>query len=226
MTCGPPLSVVQGNLDLVENCAASIPGFEDFAMPLKDANTATVDLIHMVSNLLDIGRMEDRKMPLNLKPANLAELLGQCGKLMAVKAEQKDIALTVEETTALDVACDSELIQRVLVNLAANAIKFSPHETTVRICAEPGENQLVINVIDSGPGVPADYQAKVFEKLGQVDAYQDRKKSSTGLGLTFCKLAVEAHGGTIGVESDGQIGSRFWFSLPLAPAATAVAVAA
>lgn len=210
-----PLSVVQGNLDLVENCAAKIPGFQDFQMPLHDANQATVELIHMVSNLLDISRMEDGKMPLNLKSNNLAEMLGQCGKLMSVKAEQKEISLTVE-ANPIELACDSELIQRVLVNLTANAIKFSPPESSVRISSQPNAGQHVINVVDSGPGVPPDYQSKVFEKFGQVDAYQDRKKFSTGLGLTFCKLAIEAHGGDIGVESDGEHGSRFWFSLPVA----------
>lgn len=210
-----PLSVVQGNLDLVENCAAKIPGFQDFQMPLHDANQATVELIHMVSNLLDISRMEDGKMPLNLKSNNLAEMLGQCGKLMSVKAEQKEISLTVE-ANPIELACDSELIQRVLVNLTANAIKFSPPESSVRISSQPNAGQYVINVVDSGPGVPPDYQSKVFEKFGQVDAYQDRKKFSTGLGLTFCKLAIEAHGGDIGVESDGEHGSRFWFSLPVA----------
>jgi len=208
-----PLSVVQGNLDLVENFAAKLSGFEQFSAPLMDANQATVDLIHMVSNLLDISRMEDGKMPLNCKANNVASLLDQTRKLMSVKADQNDIALSVE-ANPFEVACDGELIQRVLVNLTANAIKFSYPDTSVRLSTRTSDELLTVCVDDSGPGIPPDYQSKVFEKFGQVDAYQDRKKFSTGLGLTFCKLAVEAHGGNIGVESDGKSGSRFWFTLP------------
>jgi len=208
-----PLSVVQGNLDLVENFASKITGFEQFATPLRDANQATVDLIHMVSNLLDISRMEDGKMPLNRRDNDIAELIDQTRRLMSVKAAQNDIALRVEAGSAR-VSCDAELIQRVLVNLTANAIKFSFPDTSVRLTTRLSGDHLTVNVIDSGPGIPPDYQAKVFEKFGQVDAYQDRKKFSTGLGLTFCKLAVEAHGGRIGLESDGRSGSRFWFTLP------------
>ena len=186
----------------------------DLRTPLRAANQATVDLIHMVSNLLDISRMEDGKMPLNRRPCNVAELLDQIHKLMNVKAAQNDIQLTVD-APPLEIPCDGELIQRVLVNLTANAIKFSEPDTSARLSTSAEDDQLTINVEDSGPGIPEDYQQKVFEKFGQVYAFENRKKFSTGLSLTFCKLAMEAHDGRIGVHSDGQHGSRFWFTLPL-----------
>lgn len=208
-----PLSVVQGNIDLVEMLGGRGDKFDDLAGPLRDAKQATVEVIHMVSNLLDISRLEEGRMPLNLATVDMSEMLDRCGRKMRVKARQSDIDLKVEADPA-EISCDSELIERVLVNLVANAIKFSFPDTSVRLSADATPESLTVRIDDSGPGVPKAYQAKVFEKFGQVEAYENRKKFSTGLGLTFCKLAVEAHGGRIGVESDGESGSRFWFTLP------------
>jgi two-component system, sensor histidine kinase and response regulator len=79
---------------------------------------------------------------------------------------------------------------------------------------ERGEDGVRVAVRDEGPGIPHRYHGRVFEKFGQVEAREAHHKHTTGLGLTFCKLAVEAHGGTIGVDSDGEQGSTFWFTLP------------
>ena len=109
---------------------------------------------------------------------------------------------------------DRELIQRVLINLGANAIKFTPDDGSVTIRIRPADHHTEFSVADTGPGVPVADQSTIFEKFGQVAAHQDRKVYSTGLGLTFCKLAVESHGGVIGLESEEGKGSRFWFRLP------------
>jgi two-component system, sensor histidine kinase and response regulator len=209
-----PLTVVDGNLDLVTMMVSKMTGYDEFADCLRDARQGTRDVIGMVSNLLDVSRMEDGKMPLNPRPHDLGEMLEQCGRTVAVKARQHQVEFTVEARPATT-RCDGELIQRVLVNLAANAIKFSTPTTSVRLQNSAAGDTLTVSVLDTGPGVPAEYQEKVFEKFGQVDAHKDRKKFSTGLGLTFCKMAVEAHGGKIGVESDGENGSTFWFTLPM-----------
>jgi signal transduction histidine kinase len=113
------------------------------------------------------------------------------------------------------VVCDGELIQRVLVNLLGNATKFMSAGGEIRISIAPKEGDWMISVTDTGPGIPPQYHEKIFDKFGQVDTESGRKKYSTGLGLTFCKLAVEAHGGRIGVESCVGKGSTFWFILPV-----------
>jgi signal transduction histidine kinase len=104
-----------------------------------------------------------------------------------------------------EVECDAELMQRVLTNLVSNAIKYNPPEGTVRVKVSPEE----VRVCDQGPGVEPDMRERIFEKYGQAQ----RKKYSTGLGLAFCKLVVEKHGGCIGVDSGPDGGSEFWFSL-------------
>ena len=100
------------------------------------------------------------------------------------------------------------------MNLVGNAIIHTSKEGKVWVKVEEKEDQAKVLVIDTGPGIPLEYQEKIFEKFGQVKLGEQNRKYSTGLGLTFCKLAIEAHGGKIGVESKLGQGSTFWFTLP------------
>ena len=110
--------------------------------------------------------------------------------------------------------CDAPLIRRVLNNLLGNALKFTPDggSIVIRISLEGGLAH--IEVSDTGPGIPSEMHERIFEKFGQVEG--EKAALGTGLGLTFCRLAVEAHGGRIGVRSELGKGSIFWFELPLA----------
>ncbi len=112
------------------------------------------------------------------------------------------------------VVADGDLLLRVIQNLLGNALKFTSSDGRIRLSIEPDGNRVCVTVRDNGPGIPAEYQGRIFEKFGQIEARSNGKKYSTGLGLTFCKLAVEAHGGSIGVESEVGKGSTFWFVLP------------
>jgi signal transduction histidine kinase len=105
-------------------------------------------------------------------------------------------------------------MERVLVNLVGNAIKFTPRRGEIRIGMESRNGLARITVSDSGPGVDPEHRKVIFEKFGQAPLGRAGKARSTGLGLTFCKLAVEAHGGNIGVESGSKGGARFWIELP------------
>jgi len=105
-------------------------------------------------------------------------------------------------------------MRRVIANLVANAIKFTAERGEVRVGVAADPAGVTLTVTDAGPGIPAAYHQKIFEKFGQVEATRQGAQRSSGLGLTFCKLAVEAHGGRIGVESEIGKGSTFWFTLP------------
>jgi signal transduction histidine kinase len=110
--------------------------------------------------------------------------------------------------------CDPALIGRVIGNLLGNALKFTPASGSITISVSRADGRPRVDVVDTGPGIPADFIGRVFDKFSQAGEGRARKRYSTGLGLAFCKLAVEAHSGSIGVSSEVGVGSRFWFRLP------------
>jgi signal transduction histidine kinase len=108
----------------------------------------------------------------------------------------------------------------VVANLVDNAAKFGGSAgANIRVLVEAGEDHARVEVSDDGPGIPPDQHQRIFDKFGRVEAQSGRVVRGSGLGLTFCKMAVEAHGGRIGVSSDAGRGAKFWLTLP-AQAAT------
>ncbi|MBM3883117.1 MAG: response regulator [Verrucomicrobia bacterium] len=171
------------------------------------------ELIEMVSSLLDVSRMEAGQMPLNRLPCDIRDIARGAAESVAVLAQGKTLTVSVTGDSVSS-AVDRDIMQRVFVNLLGNAIKFSPSGSEIAVRTSQ-ENDLVrVAVSDSGPGIAPEYQARIFEKFGQVESRKAHTKYSTGLGLTFCKLAVEAHGGRIGVDSAEGKGSTFWIELP------------
>jgi signal transduction histidine kinase len=117
---------------------------------------------------------------------------------------------------------DEDKIRRTLTNLLGNAIKFTPSGGTVTLLVGPQQEAEAVTgvwfaVADTGEGIPHEAFGRIFEKFGQVESRQSGRNMSTGLGLTFCKMAVEAHGGRIWVESEPGQGSKFQFVIPLQP---------
>ncbi|MBP7687461.1 MAG: GAF domain-containing protein, partial [Thermoflexales bacterium] len=177
-------------------------------------------LLSMINNLLDIARMESGSLQLNRADVSAAAVTAWAVEQITMLAEDK--RLQVVQHIAADVPvfqADLDLLKRVLVNLLGNAIKFSPTAgvvtVAVRLAAE--EHAVQFSVTDIGPGIDPKHFDRIFEKFGQVQTMEHGRKASTGLGLTFCKLAVEAHGGCIWVESEVGRGSTFIFTLPLLP---------
>jgi two-component system, NtrC family, sensor histidine kinase KinB len=189
-------------------------------------------MLELVNNLLDISKMEQGRMHLDPEPVAPYAILDQAIERLQVSARSQQVPL--EQRMAINlplIEADDEKIVRVLQNLLDNAIKFSPQGAAVTVGAHfvaPGRalpadvplhppldngEWLIFWTQDRGMGIPAAYHERIFEKFGQV---RGRKVRGTGLGLTFCKLAVEAHGGKIWLESDEGAGSVFAFALPLA----------
>jgi signal transduction histidine kinase len=123
--------------------------------------------------------------------------------------------INVERITTVEppkLELDEDMIRRVIINLLENAIKFSPLNTEVTVGIKPGRDEVIVFIEDQGPGIPETYRERIFEKYFRLDT--EGKSRGLGLGLSFCQLAVQAHGGKIWVESGKPIGSRFLFSLP------------
>jgi signal transduction histidine kinase len=164
----------------------------------------------MVNTVLDVSRMESGRMPIEAQETELRMLVEEAvGALGPEAAERVRVEGPEDPIRAL---LDEEVIERVLINLIGNALKFSEEGPAVRVVLEEGTEGIRVTVQDSGPGIPEDQQGLIFEKFRQAKSLQ--RNHGTGLGLTFCRMAVEAHGGEIGVQSTAGQGAAFWFRLP------------
>jgi signal transduction histidine kinase len=207
-----PLTGISGFLDLtlaLEKETLTEDGLEY----LQTAKRSTKAVIDMVSAVLDVSKMEAGEMKLHLVECDLVRIAADLMSDMQSLKEAREMSLDAPPAPVTVVA-DKDLILRVIQNLLGNALKFTPSDGWIRLGIEPDENRVCVRVRDNGPGILPEYRERIFEKFGQVEARANRQKHSTGLGLTFCKLAVEAHGGSVGVESEVDKGSTFWFVLP------------
>ncbi len=177
---------------------------------IRTAREGAASLNGMISQLLDVSRFEAGQMPLEKTEENLAAVVGRILDSMATLTGGHRVRFDAPEPVS--VLIDANIIGRVIQNLVTNALKFAPPSGEIRISVRCERDCARVSVQDDGPGIAPEYHQRIFEKFGQ--AGNAARKLGTGLGLTFCKLAVEAHGGRIGVESEIGKGSTFWFTLP------------
>ena len=178
-------------------------------------------LLGMVNDLLDIGKWESGSLVLDRQPLQSADVIEYALAQTAPLARRNGLRVARNIPSGLPlVGADRDLLRRSLTNLLGNAVKFTPRGGIVTVSAsyEPAEGAVVFAVGDTGEGIPAHQVRRIFDKFGQVESRKAGRRMSTGLGLTFCKLVAEAHGGRIWVESKLGKGSRFLFTIPVTPA--------
>lgn len=176
-------------------------------------------LLKLVESLLDIAKMESRRMPLSREAVQITDLIADVFKTLSATANQNRVTLETDITTELPlVHVDEEKIRRVITNIVDNAIRFTPPEGKVLVTASRnGSQKLIVRIADSGPGIPPEDVENVFEKFRQIKAnIPISGGKGFGLGLTFCKLAIEAHGELLWIEQNSPLsGACFAFTLPL-----------
>ena len=174
-------------------------------------------LVEMIDNLLDFSRMERGESPLDLEEFPLWQVVDEVVDLIREKIRSKDLSLTTEyETDDLRVRADRGKISQVFINLLTNAIKFNREGGRVGVRVTGGEQGTVnVEIWDTGIGIPADEQDKIFERFYQVDSSAHRRAEGTGIGLSIVRDILALHGCSIRVESGDGEGSRFHFTLPL-----------
>jgi two-component system sensor histidine kinase/response regulator len=177
------------------------------------------ELERMIQTLLDISKMEEGKMQLNREAIDLSEMVGEVLERFTPTGEERKIALSFSGNGDIPkIALDRSILKRVITNLVDNAIRYTPKGGAIAVSLDsaPWEEVVCLSVKDSGSGLPAEYHQKIFDKFEQVRLKKDGDRAgSSGLGLTFCKMAVEAHGGKIWVESEGLgKGCTFFIQLP------------
>jgi two-component system, sensor histidine kinase and response regulator len=214
-----PLTSIIGHLDLLETYETDSLTDEGKDL-VRITKSSAATLVKMISSVLDVSRMESGQMMLDLAECEMKNMAGEAiARLAALKKDRKFTLKAPSDPIRIN--ADPDLVTRVIQNLLANAFKFTPQAGEITLTIEPYDDHVRASVRDNGSGIPEEFRDKVFDKFCQVDARQKGHQYSTGLGLTFCKLAVEAHGGSIGVESDVGKGSTFWFELPISgPART------
>ena len=179
-------------------------------------------LSRLVDSLLDLRRLEAGEVLLNRAPADLGVVLHEALEQVQPMAAAKGLTLRRAAGPELPVLpLDMELVRRVAANLLDNAVKYTPPGGTITLNAAVAPQQVIVSVRDNGPGVPAEDQHRIFDKFARLQRQAAPK--GLGLGLAFCKLAVEAHGGRVWVDSGPEGGATFYFTLPRTIAAAPLA---
>jgi two-component system phosphate regulon sensor histidine kinase PhoR len=181
---------------------------------LEQMETEVDSLSLMVSELLELSRIESGRVPLNMSATAPQEIVNPAVERLRLQAERANLSLTVACPDNLpNVQADGVRIQQVLVNLLHNAIKFTPSGGQVTVSVSQQENELRFGVSDTGIGIAAEDLPRIFERFYKAD--RSRASSGTGLGLAIARHLVEAHGGRIWVESKPGEGSSFYFTIPV-----------
>jgi signal transduction histidine kinase len=209
-----PLSALKVNLSIL------LAGLEEPLRPQQQAILTNAlgnaeHLSRLIRTLLDIARLEEGRLPVKQEPLSLAALAGAACREQEAAFRAKGV--TLEEALPPDlppVLGDEDLLSRVLDNLLRNALEFTPAGGRVTVSAGGGAGGVTLSVRDTGQGIPAAFREKIFDKFAQAEVGAQGGRRGTGLGLTLCRLAVEAHNGRIWVESAEGRGSCFFVALP------------
>jgi K+-sensing histidine kinase KdpD len=207
-----PLFLIDGYVEMLQEHLKSQN--DDVAERYIDSiKQSSGQLLKLVRNMLDIGRMEYGGMTLKRQECDLG------GLIQEVRDAQSSIYTHIHIVSELPevpvkVLVDIDLINRVITNILENALNHSADGDTVTISMQQDDDRVTIEIKDQGDGIPEEYQESIFDKFSCVDQKREGRCCSTGLGLTFCRLAIHEHDGRIGVSSEQKNGSAFWFTLP------------
>ncbi|MRR53026.1 MAG: HAMP domain-containing protein [Deltaproteobacteria bacterium] len=209
-----PVSVIKGYAETILSEGQNLPA-EKLVQFIEVIHSHAERLAHLISDLLTLSRIESGAIPLEPVPVSILAAVNRVTHLLDQKALSKEVTLT--KTAALsvlpDIQADPDKLEQILINLLDNAIKFTPAKGTVTIDATDLGDRVRIDVKDTGIGIPAKDIPRIFERFYRVDTARSRELGGTGLGLSIVKHIVQAHGGSVAVESTPGKGSIFSFTL-------------
>jgi signal transduction histidine kinase len=202
-----PLSVALASLDLAEEVA---PQQEDLRESLQDARAATLRILRLLNNLLDVARSEASQLELRRETVDPLALLSEIGRSTAPLLRQHEVGLTVEGTPGLSISADRDVLTRVVENILDNAFRYAPRGGRIELRAHRVQDTVELRIGNDGAAIPEERRITVFEKFaGTKDG-----RGNLGLGMYFCRLACEAHGGRIWIGSEPGLPTVFVIALP------------
>ncbi|MEB3218831.1 MAG: response regulator [Nostocales cyanobacterium 94392] len=208
-----PLTSIHGSLGML--ATGLIPAnSEDGKRLVQIATDSTERLVRLISDILDIERIESGKVTMCKEICEVSELIVQAIDITQPLADKAQVKLSVENSP-IQLQVDGDRIIQVLTNLLSNAIRFSSVGNTVWLTAFEQDSEILFTVKDTGCGIPQDKLELIFERFQQVDSSDSRNHEGTGLGLAICRSILEMHGGKIWAESIMGVGSTFYFTLPI-----------
>ena len=235
-----PITAIIGSIDIMREGRLGSVNTEQVEY-LQSAIDSCNDVVAMIDNLLDVQRFETGRMPVMIRPHNPVELASAAVERFKRAAEYEEISLRLDVCTEMpEIAVDRNLMTRVFANLLVNALKFTPAGGEIRVscrCIDNSASHLIripvyavapagfvrsssfirLSVKDTGSGIPHEDLGRIFDRYTQAHNAAGREKGGAGLGLAFCKLAVESFNGIIWAESESGIGSEFVVLLPCYP---------
>lgn len=216
-----PITSINSSLSMLRDLLRDDRADPEFLLEVVNIASSSVDyMANLVQSILDVSRLEQNNVSLDCESFALADCVDYALKSILTQAMSANIKVTTDVPGDLPgVWIDEEIVKRVLVNLLDNAVRHTPQDGEVHLRARYASalRMVITCVSDTGPGIPPEARARIFEKFTQLDQQAMRGYRGTGLGLAFCRLAVEAHGGRIWVEDGEAGGAVFCFTLPVDP---------
>ncbi len=213
-----PLANVVSSLDVLKNMLPAEDDGSSIQSILKIAQRSTERIQRLTNSLLDVNRLNSGQSVINQGPTSLGELVRDAVEAVDLIIASKNQSLEIDISLTLPpVDVDSDMVRRVLINLLENAVKYTRSNGWIKVGAHTRDDWVHAWVEDNGRGISEAEQKYIFDKFSRVH-FPDEDNRGLGLGLTFCRLVVEAHGGQIWVESQVNVGSKFTITLPIAHA--------
>jgi two-component system phosphate regulon sensor histidine kinase PhoR len=207
-----PVSIIRANSETLLDGALEDPEHARFF--LKAILRHAERLSSLISDLLDISRIEANQYKLEIKPVVLIYRISQVLDSVRSKADLKRLSMTHDIDPSFRVEADALALEQVLINFFDNAIKYNPEGGKIEVTAIQEDGMIRVEVSDDGPGIAPKHHARIFERFYRVDRGRSRDMGGTGLGLAIVKNLTEAMGGQVGLKKSEYGGSCFWFSLP------------
>ena len=209
-----PLSALQGNIDLLAEELAEHPELEMAADIIGDCRVLSAKALSMVAGLLDVEELEEGLLVADPTEVEVAAFVERAASYHWATVRARSLTLKFVIAPTLRATFDADLVGRLVENLLDNAVRYAPRKGLVEVSAGLEDGDLVFRVGNDGPPVPESEREVIFGRFYRIEARRSGARANRGLGLYFCKLVAEAHGGSIDVAAHGQMSASFMVRLP------------